>query len=273
MGQPETMNTEIITLIGIAVALLGVQVLLFRWLRQNLQVLPAAQLMWIVLIPFVLGSTLEASEAATEADDLDIAFRKQVIGTVEGLHVEAAANDSSNLMVRLVARFTSLTGVLDDALRAQNNFLKRCSRRLYWVGNTSIRHYGGSLGLSSRVRYEQWVCGLFGDHRLLRNTKTVEWRLFVEPAPLNNISISAQVTNVRSLQNDLERLLGLRVRDNIAIPLPTDCGACDCEQLSAALRPEIESLRFEDAGNGAVRMVLMFSVASDLTDVLKCIGQ
>ena len=39
MGQPETMNTEITTLIAFGVALLGLQDLLFRWLRQHIQAL------------------------------------------------------------------------------------------------------------------------------------------------------------------------------------------------------------------------------------------
>ena len=39
MGRPEIMNTEITTLIAIGVALLGLQGLLFRWLRQDIQAL------------------------------------------------------------------------------------------------------------------------------------------------------------------------------------------------------------------------------------------
>ena len=110
----------------------------------------------------------------------------------------------------------SFTQTLDRVLGSQGNF-GGCSSRLYWAGSTSIGQYGTSLVLSSRVRYEQWVCGipLLGDRYIFQDTKTVDWRLFVDPARLDNLRISAQVENVQNLQNDLERALGLRVREDI----------------------------------------------------------
>ena len=141
------------------------------------------------------------------------------------------------------------------------------------MGGTSIRHYGASLGLSSRVRYEQWVCGFLGDHRIFRDTRTIEWRLFVEPNRLDKLRISAQVDNVRNLQNDLEQLLNLRVREDIAIPLPIDCGGCPCDQVISDLQPAVDDFRFEDAGDGAVRVTVAFSIASDLSDVLGCLAR
>ena len=181
-----------------------------------------------------------------------------------------ARGDPSTVLLRVEARLTAFADVLDQVLGARGN-IGSCSRRLYWVGETSVRGYGDALSLSSRVRYEQWICGFLGDHRILRDTKTVEWRLFVEADRLDSIRISAQVENVRNFNNALERRLGLRVREDIAIPLPTDCGTCNCDQITEALQPALEEVRFESAGEGDVRVVVTFSAANDLTDILRCL--
>ena len=222
----------------------------------------------ILVIALIVGASLPAISARQGA--LDINFQGQAVGTVEQLRLVPSDGDSSKLAVHLTAVLPAFTETLDRVLTGRGNFLDRCSRRLLWVGRTSIRNHGVSLALSSRVRYEQWVCG-FIKTRLLRDTKTVQWRLFVEPAPLQDLRISGQVENVVSLQNDLERALGLRVRQDIAIPLPASCGPCECAQITDALHPAFEAARFSDAGNGAVRIAVTFSVSNDLTGALQCL--
>ena len=180
------------------------------------------------------------------------------------------------LLVRLTASFPSFTQTLDRELRKRGNF-GGCSSRLYWAGSTSIRQHGASLKLSSRVRYEQyeqWVCGIpiIGDERIFRDTKTVHWRVFVEPARLDNLRISAQVENVTNLQNDLERALGLRIREDLRIPLPAYCGKCQCSQIINSLRPVVEAAQFSRADGGKVRLTVTFSVANDLTAALSCLN-
>ena len=219
----------------------------------------------------VLALGTPASGTALQDGALDIDFHGLAIGAVEGLRIESG--DPSTLTVVLEARLVSPAETIDGVLSSRGNMRGGCSSRLYWVGGTSIRHYGAALGLSSRVRYEQWVCGFLGDHRIFRDTRTIEWRLFVEPNRLDKLRISAQVENVRNLQNDLEQLLNLRVREDIAIPLPIDCGGCPCDQVVSDLRPAVDDFRFEDAGDGAVRVTVAFSIASDLSDVLGCLAR
>lgn len=223
------------------------------------------------LVGLVLLSLMIAvSPVAAQSRVPNIAFGGRDVGVVERLSLEASG-DPSTVLLRVEARLTEFADVLDQVLGARGNILGGCSSRLHWAGETSVRGYGDALSLSSRVRYEQWVCGFLGDHRVFRDTKTVEWRLFVEADRLDSVRISAQVENVRSLQNDLEQILGLRVREDVAIPLPTDCGTCSCDQVIEALLPALEDVRFEDAGEGDMRVVVTFSAANDLKDILQCL--
>ena len=202
---------------------------------------------------------------------LKIEFEGQAIGAIDGLSVQAANDDPSSLLVQLTASFPAFTNTLDRILRKQRNF-GSCPSRLYWSGGSSMRGDGASLALSSRVRYEQWVCSSFwGKTRIFRDTKTVDWRILLEPAPLDELLLVAVVDNVRSLQDDLERLLGLRVREEIKIPLPAYCGSCKCAEIVDILDPAVESTKFSPIGDGGVRLEVTFSVASHLTGALGCL--
>ena len=206
----------------------------------------------------------------SSSSGMEIEFEGHKIGAIDGLSLEPAHDDSSSFLVRLTASFPAFTNTLDRMLREQGNF-GSCSQRLCWAGQSSIRRYGASLAMSSRVRYEQWVCGFLGDHRIFRDTKTVDWRISVEPAPLDRLQLIAQVDNINSLQNDLELLLGLRVREVIKIPLPAYCGSCECAEIVDILGTAVESTRFSRASAGNVRVDVTFSLASDLSDALGCL--
>ena len=212
-------------------------------------------------------STVQESHAPST---LEIKFQGQVIGAIEGLRLQSAKDDSSTLLVQLTASFPTFTDTLDRILRNQGNF-NNCSERFYWAGRSSIRSYGASLALSSRVRYEQWVCGFFGNHRIFRATKTVHWSISVKPARLDKLMMVAEVNNIKSLGDDLERLFGLRIREKIKIPLPAYCGSCECAEIVNLLSAEARDIRFSSTGNGDVRMDVLFSVASDLTEALRCL--
>ncbi len=208
----------------------------------------------LVFSMFVVVAVL-SSPAKAGQEDLHISFRGENIGTVEEFRVVDV--DGQRATVRLVATFPSFAQVLDRTLQARGNLLDRCSRRLFWIGGTSIRDAGSSLGLSSSVRYEQWLCTRFGDTRLGRVTGFVEWRLSVEPGQ-RDLTISGHVENIRGLQNDLEGLLGLRVRESVSIPLP-------CTQAY----PAVENIRF--SVDDAVRIAVTFSVNGDLLNALECL--
>ncbi|MDE0101647.1 MAG: hypothetical protein OXN89_04650 [Bryobacterales bacterium] len=184
---------------------------------------------------------------------------------------QGAVNSPDPFKIPLAADFPQFTDTLDRKLRGQGNLLDGCSGRLLWIGETSIRDGGESLALSSKLRYEQWLCTGIGDTRLLRDTRVVQWRISVEPAPLDELRLVALVENVEGLNNQLEEALGLRVREEVDIPFPSDCGRCECSEVADMLDATLESTRFRSTDDGGVRVEAIFSGTGDLTDVLGCL--
>lgn len=229
-----------------------------------------------------MGLALQSLEAETQDADQDIGFGGEVIGKVEQIRLEASSNDPSRLILRLGARINALAGILDRVLGARENFTDSCRTRLYWSGSTSIESYGENLDLSSRVTYESWTCiripftGKYIKTRNLQATKTVKWRLFIEPGRVDQLKINPRVMNVKSVATWIENLLDLRVQESVVIPLPAECGRCSCEKIVADHNLSLRSVRFENAGNNAVRVVrvvVLFSVPRDLTDFARCFNQ
>ena len=149
-----------------------------------------------------------------------------------------------------------------------------CSQRLYWRNGTTIRHGGPRLGLKSKIRFEQWACVdlLFDTLKteLVTVSTDFEWVLFVEPAGMDKLKLSAQVTNVRNVPPAIEEWLGLRIRKDIEIPIPTDCGSCDCTNIIKTLDAKFSNVSFE-AADGRVRMVTQFSAKGNLNKLLGCL--
>ena len=214
--------------------------------------------------------------SAGKHQELDIKLQGRKIGYVENIRIKAADNDPSRLLIYLTANFGSFAQNLDRILRSKGNF-KGCSTQIYWSGNTSVRGTGKSLGLSSRLRYEKWWCkkilGKRMKGRIFRDTKTVHWRLFIKPAPIDKIKIGARVENILNFPDDLERLLKIRVPKEIKInfPIPKSCGKCKCKKFTDSFKPEFTGSDFSSA-NGDVRIRVGFSIKGTLTkELLRCL--
>ncbi len=220
----------------------------------------------------MVGLCIFASLGWSPAIAVDIEANGNVIGTINALVVETTPDDPSRLAARISGTFHSLLQEIDRTMGEKGNF-NTCGNRIYWSGNTSIRETASSLRLSSNVRYENWLCirGLFGfTTRIWRTTKRVDWRIFIDPSPIDQLRMSAQVEDVSDLPPDIEELLGLRIREDFQIPLPTNCGRCSCAELVDHLEPVAAATRFSGQ-EGNLHIEMEFSMSSDLISVLTCL--
>ena len=228
----------------------------------------------LLLIPALLVAA-GSYTPTTAGQGAAIVLHGDIIGTVDGISLAPNSESPSAPPMHLTVTFPSFTQTVDRALRGQGNFINSCSRRLYWLGKTSILQYGSSLSLSSVARYEQRLCSSFNSFfsRIIRPvtaTKAVHWRLFVKPSPLANLHVSIEITTVADIQSDLETAFSLRASEDIPLPLPTSCGPCECSDIIDTLSPEVTTNHFSDGGNAAVLLTIAFSTARDAR-VLACL--
>lgn len=133
-----------------------------------------------------------------------IPYEGRTIGFVEIAGIDQDATDPSLLRLDVRARFPNFPEELDRAMRARGN-LGRSTHRFFWAGGTRITGSGRVLRMATRIRYEWWPDLIFGRTRALRDTKTVDGRVFVNASRLDNLQIGFSVDNIRGLSNDLER--------------------------------------------------------------------
>lgn len=193
-------------------------------------------------------------------------FKGQKIGSVFTENIKIT-EDVDRLVVTTPIEFHSFTGTVDAYLQGRGDFIDGCSKRLYWAGDTSIRGTGEILKLSSRVRYEQWICAkIFGKRlktRLFRDTKTVHWNLYLDKEKLK---IVARLKDIKNFSDSLERRLGLTFEKEIDIPVPEKCGKCQCDK---AFDPRLERSNF-DQSSGKVVLGMTVSFKIDVATAAKC---
>ena len=171
------------------------------------------------------------------------------VGTVENIDMWTDPGDAARVNVVVKASFDELAATVDWYLAGRGFFQNRCSRRIYWVGDTEVIDAGVALQLSSKVRYEQWACSSLGDARLLQQTREVHWSVTVPRAPIERVVVAAALENIVDFPDAVERTFGLRAREEIPIPLPEQCGNCDCAHVVELLKPVFEAITFADRGD------------------------
>ena len=224
-----------------------------------------------LLSAVLLSFALSASTAlANNTLELPISYQNQQIGTITNLDIKGDSSDSSRLLLSLSAKFSSFGTNLDRILTRRGN-LGSCTKRLYWTGDTSIlRSTGAALQLRSRARFELWYCDdFFGSGRLIRDTKSLSWLAYIEPAPINEIHLVARVQNIRNFPNWIERWIG-ELERKIRIPIPITCGSCSCTDMFDSLNARLSSINFTHEGQ-AVEMNAVFSISGNLTVALRCL--
>ena len=225
---------------------------------------------------WTLNSLALVNFSEKSRSELNIFFRERAIGSVEKFEVTGDKEDPSRLLITSTVQLglDSLLSQLDATMTGRGNLIEGCSQRLYWRNGTAIRHGGQILGLTSKIRYEQWTCtDLIFDTlktKLFSVSTDVEWKLFVESKGLDKLKIIAEVTNVKNVPPFVEERLGLRIRNDIEIPIPTNCGTCDCTDIAQTLDVEFRSVNFETIDN-TLRVVIQFSAKGDLTELFGCL--
>ena len=126
-----------------------------------------------------------------------------------------------------------------------------------------------ALRLVSRIRYEHWACSSLGDARLLQETREVHWSVTVPRAPVDRVVVAAALDDIVDFPDAVERTFGLRVREEIPIPLPETCGKCDCADVIELLKPVFEAIAFSHR-NGSVEITATLSTA-DPWQTMACV--
>lgn len=220
----------------------------------------------------VAGALMLGAHCAMAAaiHDTAIVLQGRQVGTVESIDLSSAADAAGRTDMIVTASFDDFEADLDRYLQGRGTFQNRCSRRIYWVGDTTVLETGASLRLSSEVRYEQWACSSLGNARLLSRTKSVHWSLDVPPAPLDEVAVNARLEDIVDFPDAVERTFGLRVREEIPIPLPPTCGKCDCAEVIELLQPAFEEVAF--AERGSHMQVTMIISMRDPWEAMACLS-
>ena len=201
---------------------------------------------------------------------LPIRHDGRTIGAITKIDITSDSSDSSRALISIWASFRNFPSELDRFLKARGNMGSR-THRLYWRGGTSMLRGGSSLRMASRVRYEWWPdTGIFGRVQTLRDTRTVDWEVFLYPTHLSQLRLAYRLRNIRGIGNDLERLFGLRKTWTTNITLPGRCGRCDCKDLLDDTNPTLESTQFSQRGTD-VDFMATLAINADLAEAVRCI--
>ena len=166
-----------------------------------------------------------------------ITLEGRQVGTVESIDLWHDQGNAARVNIVVKASFGDFPATVDRYLGDRGFFQNRCSRRIYWVGDTAVLEAGPALRFSSKVRYEQWACSSLGNARLLRDTRSVHWSVSVPRAPIDQVAVIATLDDIVDFPDGVERMFGLRVREEIPMPLPPECGnvrLCSACRVAAA---------------------------------------
>lgn len=236
----------------------------------------------VLAILFSTCSVASPQSSPTPHHNLEIRIHDVPIGTIDRVQIEDSETDS-RILIHVDAIFDQFGTKLDKILREKGN-IGGCQQKLFWRGSTSVQRGGETLKLSSRLAYEAWTCPRpirlpFGgkiqlpDARWFGDVRNVDWTLFIKPATIDNLYISARVDNIVGWPNWVEKLFGARITESIAITLPESCGRCMCSKFVEAVQPDFERGRFDTTTAGAVRISATFSIKNTfITEILRCSG-
>ena len=185
---------------------------------------------------------------------IDIPLDERTIGTVENLRLVPDATDTNRGNAIITARFDHFLRDLDKHLTDSGDLTNSNWYSVYWVGKSRIISADYDLRLSSLVR---------GEVAFIKVPTRVRWKVFVNPAPLTDVVMTAQITDIDNFPDDLERLFKLRMREDMKIPIPVKCGPCDCAKFIEVSQPAFESISFSQTSE-----ILTVAITFSLNAVL-----
>ena len=192
------------------------------------------------------------------------------VGTIESVVIDK--NDQGpRFTISVRMKFPDFATNLDKILSARGN-LGKCQQRFFWRGDTSMHGGGKTLNMTSRVAYEAWLCIKHIDNlRIAGDARNVDWTLFVQPAPLDQLYVSARVNDIRGWPNWIEAAFGVRITENVELALPTSCGTCSCMDVVKSVLPRLDDSEFTVEKDGTLLVAATLSVDNNvLTKVLAC---
>lgn len=228
------------------------------------------QILLALTLSLVAGNA--AAQQVTVSVNEDISYEGSTIGRVDSLRLSSGRITLSALF------FPGLFAALDSTMKAKGDLERdHWSRRIYWVGNTrpvsGVGVREDHLRLETRIRYEQWtkVDLLFSElkTRLFQDTKTVVWLFTIPASELWNVAVVARVLNIRNFPNWLESVFDLRATESLALPLPVNCGSCNCEDFAKKAGAKISDLGFVRREDNSIAVDLSFTIEQDV-DVSEC---
>ena len=221
----------------------------------------------IIVVWCLVSSSPLSAASAYGGQPIRIEGRK--IGWVKPFDIELDESKPRQT-IELSAVFPNFSAALDAHFSEKGN-LRSCSNRFYWRGDTSIDRIGHDMRLSSDVAYEKWNCegGAMFTFKIFGVVGTIDWILEIRPAPLQRLYIDARVTNIRGVDNNIEKLFGLRFSESIPIPLPPKCGICTCTNLAANLDANLSSVNFSRMEDDII-LTAKFSASSDIGNLFAC---
>lgn len=225
---------------------------------------PTIQLSVVML---VLVASQSLAQHFTITLDKDITYEGTVVGKVETLKL------SSGRITIAAVLLPQLFPVLDATMKQMGDLEKdHWSRRIYWIGDTRVLTEIGQeadhLRLATRIRYEQWLRALI-ETRLLRDTKTVDWMFKIPQGDLWNLTVLGKVLNIRDFPNWLEDLFDLRATERLALPLPVDCGSCNCQGFAKQHGAALSGVKFVRRDDNSVYVEASFTFTGDV-DISAC---
>ena len=78
-----------------------------------------------------------------------------------------------------------------------------------------------------------------------------------------------KITNIRDFPNWLEDLLDVRVTESLKLPLPVECGSCNCQELTQQAGITLSNVTFMRMQDNRVNVKIAFSFTGAL-DVTGC---
>ena len=232
----------------------------------------------LAVVVMLLAAGFSVAQELIIPIEVEILYEGTSVGTVQSITV-----GSGQITVAAVLR-PELFGTLDSKLNAMGDLERSSwSRRVYWRGGTRILsgvdQNADRLKLSSRVTFDLWTrINLLFDElktRLFETTHSVEWEFWIPNAAFSNVSFYVRVTNIRDFPNDLEELLGVRMTEALDLPLPLECGACTCQDLSQRAGLMLSNVSFVRRGDNSVdiNITFGFDMESGMAILSECLLQ